>query len=57
MNNSKILECGKSEIKEIKNEVIEDSVEYYAEVYKVEETKHEIKDEDIIEDDVKPNTL
>ena len=42
----------KSEIKEIKNEVIEDNVEYYGEVYKVEELTHEIKDEDIIEDDL-----
>ena len=48
--------CFKSEIKEIKNEVIEDNVEYYGEVYKVEEIKHEIKDEDI-EDDVKFDTL
>ena len=45
--------CDKSEIK---SEVIEDSVEYYGEVYKVEEIKHEIKVEDI-EDDVKVNTL
>ena len=48
--------CGKSEIKEIKNEVVEDSVEYYGELYKIEEIKHEIKDEDI-EDDVKVNIL
>ena len=44
--------CGKYEIKEIKPEVIEDCVQYYGEVYKVEEIKEEIKDEDI-EDDVK----
>ena len=44
--------CDKSEIKETKNEMMEDSVEYYGDVYKVEEIKHEIKDEDI-EDDVK----
>ena len=44
--------CDKSEIKETKNEMMEDSVEYHGEVYKVEEIKHEIKDEDI-EDDVK----
>ena len=39
-------------MKEIKNEVLEDSVEYYGELYKVEEIKDEIKDEDI-EVDVK----
>ena len=44
--------CDKSEINETINEMMEDSVEYYGEVYKVEEIKHEIKDEDI-EDDVK----
>ena len=44
--------CGKYEIKEIKHEMIEDSVQYYGEVYNVEEIKDEIKDEDI-EDNVK----